>query len=264
MTDPATSGFGAEGVDERDERDEGDERDMVDDFADLGSPDGVEDSLGPPAGHEDLMVDDEDEAASVGASGDAAVVDGPADDLDLGHEVDGEVTEPVGPVDRDPGVDHGAVDRRGSSVEELIADLERTIAERDDYLDQLRRNQADFENARRRLTKEATDSAARSTESLVDKLLPVLDACDAAIAHGAGEVEPVFASLLGSLEKEGLERIAPAGEAFDPNRHEAVLHEPVEEGDEDGDEGTVVSEVLRTGYGWKGRIVRPAMVKVRG
>ncbi len=229
MTDPATSGFGAEGVDEVDEVDEVEEVEEVDER------DEVEDPLGPPAGQEDLHED--------------LVVDG-------GDEVDGEVAEPADPA---------VVDRRGSSVEELIADLERTIAERDDYLEQLRRNQADFENARRRLTKEATDSAARATESLVDKLLPVLDACDAAIAHGSGEVEPVFASLLGSLEKEGLERIAPAGEAFDPNRHEAVLHEPAEDGDEGpGVEGTVVSEVLRTGYGWKGRIVRPAMVKVRG
>jgi len=152
------------------------------------------------------------------------------------------------------------VDRSGSSVEELIADLERTTSERDDYLDSLRRNQADFENYRKRVAKQAGDEAVRAAESLVEKLLTVLDACDAAIQHGASEVEPVFAALLGVLEKEGLGRLAPAGETFDPNLHEAVLHEP---GDE-SDDGTVVSEVLRTGYTWKGRVVRPAMVKVRG
>ena len=159
------------------------------------------------------------------------------------------------------GVDGGgSVDRSGASVEELILDLERTIVERDQYLDSLRRNQADFENYRKRVAKQAGEDAARAAESLVDKLLPVLDACDGAVAHGATEVEPIFASLLGTLEKEGLVRINPAGEPFDPNVHEAVLHEPAL----DDDAGTVVSDVLRPGYIWKGRVVRPAMVKVRG
>ena len=154
----------------------------------------------------------------------------------------------------------GAVDRSGSSVEELIVLLEGTTAERDQYLDSLRRNQADFENYRKRVAKQAGEDAARATESLVDKLLPMLDACDGAMAHGAAEVEPIFAALLGTLEKEGLVRIDPAGEEFDPNVHEAVLHEPAQ----DDDTGTVVSDVLRPGYLWKGRVVRPAMVKVRG
>lgn len=189
-----------------------------------------------------------------------------------GASTDAGVEDPLGPPagaadDLDPSVDapdaapaaEGA-DRSGASVEELIADLERTTGERDEYLDSLRRNQAEFENYRKRIAKHAADDAARAAESLVDKLLPVLDACDGAIAHGAAEVEPIFAALLGTLEKEGLERIDPSGETFDPNEHEAVLHEPAE-GDDDG---TVVSDVLRPGYRWKGRIVRPAMVKVRG
>jgi molecular chaperone GrpE len=55
-------------------------------------------------------------------------------------------------------------------------------------------------------------------------------------------------------------RLAPEGEPFDPNHHDAVLHEPGE-----GDEhGSVVVETLRTGYEWKGRVLRPAMVKVKG
>ena len=197
---------------------------------------GVEDPLGPP-GEADVLEPDEDE---VGADPSSDVTD---------RATDGAATDPP-----------GSVDRTGSSVEELIVDLERTAAERDDYLDRLRRNQADFENYRKRLTKQAGDDAARAAESLVDRLLPVLDACDGAITHGAAEVEPIFASLLGTLEKEGLERIAPAGEEFDPNLHDAVLHEPAS----DDDEGTVVSDVLRPGYRWKGRVVRPAMVKVRG
>ncbi|HEY4377124.1 MAG TPA: nucleotide exchange factor GrpE, partial [Acidimicrobiales bacterium] len=129
----------------------------------------------------------------------------------------------------------------------------------DDYRDALQRNQAEFENYRKRVQRQQADDAARATGVLVEKLLAVLDACDGAVRHGATEVEPIYAALLGTLEKEGLERIDPAGEPFDPTRHEAVMHEPAE-----GDEGTVVSDVMRAGYAWNGRVVRPAMVKVRG
>jgi molecular chaperone GrpE len=209
-------------------------RDFTD--ADAG-PEGVEDPLGPPA-ETDGVTD---------TSGDAAAADDPG--VPAGDGADGSDGPPA------------EGDRRTSSVEELIVDLERTTAERDDYLDALRRSQAEFENYRKRVAKNAADDAARASELLVDRLLPVLDACDGAISHGATEVEPIFAALLGTLEKEGLARIDPAGEAFDPNEHEAVLHEPAVEGDDDG---TVVSDVLRPGYRWKGRIVRPAMVKVRG
>lgn len=152
------------------------------------------------------------------------------------------------------------VDPASATVEELIELVETTAAARDEYLDALRRNQADFENYRKRAAKQVADDAARAVESLVDKLLPVLDACEAAALHGSDEVGPIHTALLGTLEKEGLERIDPTGEAFDPNQHEAVLHEPAAE----GDTGTVVSEVMRAGYGWRGRVVRPAMVKVRG
>ena len=64
--------------------------------------------------------------------------------------------------------------------------------------------------------------------------------------------------LFGFLEEEGLGRVHPVGEPFDPRSREAVVHEPGE------DERPVVAEVLRTGYLWKGRVVRPAMVKVWG
>lgn len=179
-----------------------------------------------------------------------------------------DVEDPLGP----PGVDEADLstdapagasagpDVASATVEELVELLEKSVAERDEYLDALRRNQADFENYRKRAAKQVADDSARAVESLVDKLLPVLDACDAAVHHGAAEVEPIYAALLGTLEKEGLERISPSGEEFDPNRHEAVMHEPAQE----GDDGTVVSDVMRAGYSWNGRVVRPAMVKVRG
>ena len=167
-----------------------------------------------------------------------------------------EAEDPLGP----PAGPAEGFDPASSSVEDLIVVLEKATTERDDYLDALRRNQADFENYRKRAARQVADDASRAVADLVDKLLPVLDACDAAVHHGATEVEPIYAALLGTLEKEGLVRLDPEGEAFDPHHHEAVMHEPAEA----GEEGTVVVDVMRAGYTWHGRVIRPAMVKVRG
>jgi molecular chaperone GrpE len=131
--------------------------------------------------------------------------------------------------------------------------------ERDEYREALVRLQADFENYRKRILKQQTEHLERAAQSLVEKLLPVLDTAELALAHGGGEdVKQITASLVGTLEREGLERIDPNGEAFDPTVHDAVAHEP-----SDGHEQEV-AEVLRVGYRWKGRVLRPAMVKVRG
>ena len=142
------------------------------------------------------------------------------------------------------------------SVEQLVADLERVIAERDSYLEGLQRTQADFENFKKQSQRRLTDEVERRVGSFAEVLLPVLDACDAALSHGATEVEPVATALLLALEKEGLTRLDPSGQPFDPAVAEAVLHEPGEGGE------PVVSEVLRAGYAWQGRVLRPATVKV--
>ena len=165
----------------------------------------------------------------------------------------------------DPVPDAGSLrdaDPADLSVEALLDDVERLTTERDEYLDRLRRTQADFENSRKRLGREAEERADQVTGRLVEDLLPVLDACDAAVGHGEEAVEPVFAALLQVLEKNGLERIDPTGDVFDPTRHEAVMHEPAGEGDDPA--LSVVVDVLRIGYAWKGRVARAAMVKVRG
>lgn len=138
------------------------------------------------------------------------------------------------------------------------AALAALTTERDDYLDSLRRLQADFENYKKRVARQQVEQIERAAEHLVDKLLPVLDTADLALSHGGGdEVSQLRGALIGVLEREGLERIDPGGEAFDPNVADAVAHEP-------GDGQPVVAEVLRAGYRWKGRVLRPAMVKVRG
>ena len=122
------------------------------------------------------------------------------------------------------------------------------------------RLQADFENFRKRVAAQLGDDVDRATGKIVESILPVLDACEAAAAHGVQGIESVWSALLGSLQKQGLEALDLADKPFDPSTAEAVVHEP---GSEDGP-GPVVSEVLRTGYRWKGRVVRAAMVKVKG
>lgn len=146
-----------------------------------------------------------------------------------------------------------------SVLESTLADLEAVTAERDEYLDLARRVQAEFENYKRRVTAQREDEAGRQAESLVSELLPVLDACEAALSHGVEDVAPIHSMLEGTLAKLGLAKVHDVDAPFDPSVHEAVLSEPG-----DGDAEPSVAEVLRTGYSWKGRVLRPAMVKVRG
>jgi len=135
--------------------------------------------------------------------------------------------------------------------------------ERDEYLDSLRRLQAEFDNYRKRVERQQRDIVDNAATSLVKKLLPVLDATDMALAHGSGEdVKQLAAAFADILSKEGLERIAAEGQPFDPELHEAVVHEPA--AGDGAPEQPEVSEVLRSGYLWKGRVLRAAMVKVRG
>src|SRR5207248_4514318 len=108
-----------------------------------------------------------------------------------------------------------------------VAEVEK---ERDEYLDSLKRLQADFENYKKRIIRQQTEHLERAAEALVEKLLRVLDTFDLALAHGEG-FDQVLASLMGALEKEGLERIQPDGAAFDPNEHDAVAHELRDDGE---------------------------------
>ena len=169
-----------------------------------------------------------------------------------------------GPLDEsEVAADPAAVlgDEPVAPEEPVEVDLPTALAQRDEYLALARQVQADFENFRKRAMKQQSDQVASATGRLVESLLPVLDACDSAVAHGVDGVEPVQKQLLEVLGKAGVEVIATDGVPFDPTVHEAVLHEPAADGDGDG-EPTIV-EVLRTGYRWQGRTLRAAMVKVR-
>ena len=145
-------------------------------------------------------------------------------------------------------------------AELLPTELEMLTAERDQFKDIALRLQADFENYRKRVSNQQSDDIDRATGKLAESLLAVLDACEAAFAHGVVGVEPIWSQLMGVLQKQGLEAMDLAETAFDPATADAVMHEPAL----DNETEPMVSEVLRTGYHWKGKVLRPAMVKVRG
>ncbi len=134
------------------------------------------------------------------------------------------------------------------------------LLERDEYLNLLQSVKAEFDNYQKQTKKRITETRTYARGEIVEKLLPILDACDASFSHGAEDVVAIRKALIDSLENEGLELVGKALEEFDPSIHEAVSHEPGIE----GEERQVVSEVLRQGYFWEGKILRPAMVKVRG
>jgi molecular chaperone GrpE len=169
-----------------------------------------------------------------------------------------EVTEPV-----DGGGDNDVAATEPDAAAAIEGDLDRLLGERDEMRALAQQIQADFENYRKQAMKRETAIVERASESLVEKLLPVLDSFEAAVTTLGADtdagvrkgVELVYAQLVGVLESAGLERIDSDGAAFDPNEHEAVLHE-------DGDGEPVVAETMRTGYRLKGRVLRPAMVKV--
>lgn len=145
-------------------------------------------------------------------------------------------------------------------VEELVSeyDIETLLKERDEFKDIALRLQADFENYKKRVSQMHADDVNRATGHIADALLPVLDACEAAFAHGADGVEPIWSALIGALSKQGLVAMDLVGKSFNPELAEAVMHDPGEGGE------PLVVEVLRTGYEWKGRVLRAAMVKVKG
>ena len=141
--------------------------------------------------------------------------------------------------------------------EEALPSVEELIAQRDGHLSDLQRVTAEFANYRRKASERQQETVAVAAAGIVEKMLPVLDACEAAVAQGADDVVPIRDALFGMLEKEGLVRLDASGGPFDPNCHEAVVHEP-------GEGEAVIAEVLRAGYRWNSRVLRPAMVKVRG
>ena len=169
------------------------------------------------------------------------------------NEPDDVVVEPTTEIE-----DAVAVEEAEAAIEH---DVEALLTERDSFREIAQRLQADFENYRKRVATQTADDIDRATGRIAESLLPVLDACEAAFIDHPAEIEPLFNLLLTELKKQGLEALDLSGQTFDPAKADAVIHE---EGEGDGSGNPVVSDVLRTGYTWKGRVLRPAMVKVRG
>jgi molecular chaperone GrpE len=171
---------------------------------------------------------------------------------------DAEAPRTAGGVD-----DNDVVDTEPDAAAVVEDDLARLMGERDEMRALAQQIQADFENYRKQAMRRETAIVERASESLVEKLLPVLDSFEAALGQlptdtDAGVrkgVELVCTQLVDVLEAAGLERIDSDGAPFDPNEHEAVMHE-------EGDGEPTVAATMRTGYRLKGRVLRPAMVKV--
>jgi molecular chaperone GrpE len=156
---------------------------------------------------------------------------------------------------------------QGSNLEEQLAAV---TAERDtlakekvELQERVLRIRAEHENARRRAERERSDFLQFSAMELVRDLLPVLDDFERALKNEgatpeyARGVELIYQRLYESLKKMGLEPISTEGRTFDPNLHEAVQR--VEAGE--AEDQSILSEFQR-GYNFKGRLLRPAMVKV--
>ena len=179
--------------------------------------------------------------------------------LDLEHEL------PAGDGDeRLPGttVSEGAPVTIGEPSA-LEAELQKVKAERDSLLDRLARAQAEFDNARKRASKEQQDFRDYAAADAIRPLLPVIDSFERAlqVKSEPGDfrsgVELIYKQLQDALAKLGVRPVPAKGELFDPHYHEAIEMVETSEAPDH-----VVLDELQRGYKFKDRLLRPAMVKV--
>jgi molecular chaperone GrpE len=157
-----------------------------------------------------------------------------------------------------------ATDPRGTAAVES-EDIAALKKERDDLYDRLLRKTAEFDNYRKRIERERREQSDQAVVDLIQELLLIVDDFDRALTVEAGEgasayrkgVELIHSKLYDLLKKYGVRPIETLGTDFDPNLHQAVIHEV----SPDHREGEVVGE-LRRGYMLGDRLLRPAMVKV--
>jgi molecular chaperone GrpE len=215
----------------------------------------------PEAAEEPAAAEADADAVSA-ADADEATADAATDD----EVVEAEVVEAEVVEDEDDAAEQPAAVVEEEPSEAVLAELVAARAEADGYLDDLRRLQAEFDNYRKRTMREQTARIASASQALVSRLLPVLDNFELAVSHAEQSrdfdrmlkgVEMVFGELNDVLGGEGLGAIEASGKPFDPERHEAVVAVEAD----DVEAGTVV-DVIRKGYEFNGRVLRPAMVKV--
>ena len=145
----------------------------------------------------------------------------------------------------------------GDGSDEVAHDVDELLSEIERFKDMAMRAQADFENFRKRSSAQLADEVERATGRLAEAFLPVLDAAEAAYVRHPDEVGPLLNLMLTELKRHGLETLDIVGSPFDPEVAEAVAHEADTGGE------VVVAEVMRSGYRWKGRTLRPAMVRTK-
>jgi molecular chaperone GrpE len=171
--------------------------------------------------------------------------------------------EPViDPAGRAPAATDPSDGGEGMVSTDQVTDLQR---ERDDYYDRWLRKTAEFDNYRRRVERERREQADQAVVDLLQELLLVVDDFDRALTVDPGEggtafrkgVELMHAKLHDLLKRSGVMPIQSIGVDFDPNIHQAVMHEVSPR----HREGEVIDE-LRRGYMINGRLLRPSMVKV--
>ncbi len=155
------------------------------------------------------------------------------------------------------------VETAETQLASLTAERDQLLAEKADLQDRLLRSRAEFDNARRRAERERSDYLQFAATDLVKGLLPVLDDFERALtvetadANYAKGIELIYNRFADLLKKMGLEPIETRGKRFDPNIHEAVQREQTEEA-----EDQAILDELQKGYTFKGKLLRPAWVKV--
>jgi len=231
---------------------------------------GVPDASGDTAAAEDAVLTDDvgaDASAAASAAANAANAgDDPADDTDVQAGTDEPPTRAADEAGTEVLDLEALADADPRSKAELLGELVVAENKRDEYLDDLRRSHADFENYRRRVLREGAAQRDAGKADIAAPLLEVLDDLDRTLAAAddssdkdlAKGVALVASKVTTTLTRVGLERIEATGVPFDPNVHEAVQQQPA---DEPTDEPVVV-QVLRPGYRLGQRTLRPAMVVV--
>jgi molecular chaperone GrpE len=164
-------------------------------------------------------------------------------------------------------IDQVALDDLAAQLEAVTVERDRLAGENEELQDRLLRRQADFENFRRRVERERAEFAEYAAMEAVRALLPILDDFERALkakpalegpaAEYARGIEFIYQRLFDALKKLGLEPLESVGRPFDPNLHHAV--ETV--ADPEAGDHTVIEEYQK-GYNFKGKLLRPAMVKV--
>lgn len=232
----------------------------------IGRPDntGAGDNYDPDVHDPDVSTPEPVSESTASAGTDGHIDGAEPDEAERASEVD-DLTEGMArpPSAEDADVVDGTDD---VDMEQALADAVNAIdlseidvfavlEERDQFKTMAQRVQADFDNFRKQSAVRAQADVDRASGRMAEALLPVLDAAEAAYLRHPEEIGPLLNQMLVELKRQGLETLDLDGQPFDPEVAEAVAHEP-------GDGGEpIVAEVMRSGYRWKGKTLRPAMVK---